>query len=69
MGEVPEKEVTCIKQVIEEQKQGIDEAIAINFFYFFLWFLKFANICSVFYYNIVIIKSQTPILKFKAKFV
>ena len=35
MGEVPEKEVTCIKQVIEEQKQGIDEAIAVNFFYFF----------------------------------
>ncbi len=35
MGEVPEKEVTCIKQVIEEQKQGIDEAIADIFFYFF----------------------------------
>jgi len=35
MGEVPEKEVTCIKQVIEEQKQGIDEAIADNFLLFF----------------------------------
>jgi len=37
MGEVPEKEVICIIQDIEERKQGIDKALAKEFSLFFLF--------------------------------